>query len=201
ATRIALDPGMSLLKTTVDADDDGYLDLLGGGTALAQRMGPGLQPVGAPVPLGLTNGPVQFVVGDFDGDGLPDIAGQSQAAGGVALLDVLGPFIDVGYAAPPGAVQLQVSGAPQPGAEATVLVQGPPAGTPVFLVAGLQPAHVTIAGLDVVPQPGAIVPLIAGAPLLTRWPPSLLPGSPLWLQALVAPPIGPAASQAIVVVP
>jgi hypothetical protein len=195
-------PGGSVYNAqVVDVDADGYADLVGGGTSYAQRLGPGLQLVGDPVLLDFEKIQILFTLADFDGDALVDLAWAGHDDHAHVDLDVLGPFIDVGYDGPPGLLTLSVEGTPQAGEEGTLLIGGPHPGMPAVLVVGLHPAHTQLFGLDLVPEVGALLPASVGTAIHGRWPETLQPGMLLYFQAFVVAMPGPALSQAIVVVP
>lgn len=181
-----------------DIDLDGYADLVGSYFGFAQRLGPDLQSLGPAVALGFESPNAMAVIADFDGDSLCDIVFWSSWT--QLALSAFGSISDLGYGSPAGPT-LAVSGTPVAGGAATVHVSGPPVGTPVLVVIGLDPSHAQLAGSDLVPSADALLTLPAGLPVQMRWPASLQFGTPLYVQAIASDAGKPALSHALVIVP
>jgi hypothetical protein len=170
-----------------DIDRDGVPDLVGSGSFSykLQRMGHD-GAIGPTLNVSAGGQITAMTVADLDDDGLPDFAAiwNKQA---VRVLNMLQGFIDVGYgqSGAIGTPILTVSGTPKAGQP---IVAGVALGSavPALLVIGASSDLIPFHGGVLVPEPDVLLPIVTGSTFPGVWPKTILPGTAVHVQAVLA---------------
>jgi hypothetical protein len=170
-----------------DIDRDGVPDLLGssGFDYRLQRMGHD-GAIGPTLTVSAGGQITAMTVADLDDDGLPDFAAirNKQA---VRVLNMLQGFIDVGYGQT-GAIGtpiLTVSGTPKAG-QPIVAGVALDSAVPALLVIGASSDLLPFHGGVLVPEPDVLLPIVTGSTFPGQWPKTILPGTAVHVQAVLA---------------
>jgi hypothetical protein len=186
------DYGVTTDLDVADLDDDGRADLVAtqesGTVGFLRNQGDGTFDDALQYFTGY--GSQYTVLSDVNGDDRLDAATANQSgilqeeSGIVLLLNILGPFPNVGYphATSLGFAHLAGSGEPVPGKPVSFSVSGIPAGTIGLLFLGFDFALLPFQGGTLVPSPGVAIPVDSQGPLVGRWP-ELPIGTAIYAQA------------------
>jgi hypothetical protein len=143
-------------------------------------------------------------VADFDGDGFPDLVAFSDASDQPAVfLNRSETWATLGFGTPGASVSplLRGQGTPAPDQLVSIEVSHVPSPSLALLIVGLEATFDDGPTGLLVPSADAVFALATPGVAVSRWPPGLLPGAPVYLQALVKPFAGSdvAISNALVV--
>jgi hypothetical protein len=172
-----------------DLDHDGVPDLIGkGGPLKLRRMGLG-GPIGpilqVAVPADSTDDP-DIAVDDLDDDGLADLVVMMKSHP-IRLLNALEPFIDLGYGQSSGfgTPTITITGTPAAGQPITFGIQIG-ASLPGLLFIGSSSALTPFHGGVLVPATDIVLPVLGGTSFPASWPTTILPGTAIHVQAVLA---------------